>query len=93
MGTGRELGEPSGQNGPQPAAPGEAQEAVPFPQLAVLVPASHHERVLEPHLHHRERDRVERVVGVHEQLRTHPPAGLRQLAQSIHNAGIPIKHG
>src|SRR5439155_10749724 len=61
----RELAEPARDEGPQAlASRGYAQVAVSFAQLAVLVPAPRHERLVQAVCLERARQDVELVIGV-----------------------------
>src|SRR6266516_1422210 len=64
-----ELAEPPRHDRAQRAVGGQAQKPVAAAQLAVLVAASDHVGGLEALLAERERDDVERVIGIDEQLR------------------------
>ena len=89
----RELGEPTRDGGAQPAFRRYPQEAVPLAELTVLVPAPHDERAFEPQLREIEGDRVQRVIGVHEEVAPHLLAAFRNAAQPADDAGVTVEDG
>src|SRR2546428_2483013 len=86
-----ELAEPTGDHRPQRAVRRDAEKTVALSQLAVLVAPTDDERSGELLLAKRERHDVERVVGVHQQLRTNLLAGIEYLAEARDNVGVPVQ--
>ena len=89
----RELREPPRDGRAQPTVRRHPQEAVPLAELAVLVPAPHDEGAFESHAREVEGDRVQRVIGVHEEVGPHPLAALRHAVESADDAGVAVEDG
>jgi len=88
-----EFGEPSGDHRLQSAVTGDAQEAVAFAQLAILVAAADYERLRQPVSPEREWHDAERVIGVHQQLRAHAAARREHVGEVRHDVGVLVQYG
>src|SRR5262245_7816170 len=77
---GCKLREPAGQDRPHATVRGHTQEGVSLSELAVLVAAAGHERVLNSHRLEVERDDVEMVIGIDEQC---GPVGAARVGYAI----------
>src|SRR5690349_17379919 len=88
----RELAEPARHHWPEVGVLRESQKRIAGPQLAVLVTAPDHVRALQPFLYERERHDVERMIGVHHQLRTHALAGLLGGLEIRHELRVGVEH-
>ena len=89
----RELGEPARDGGAQPAVRRYAQEAVPLAELAVLVPAPHDERAFESQAREIEGDRVQRMIGVHQEVAPHLVAAFRHAVEPADDPGVAVEDG
>ena len=88
-----ELGEPAGEHGPHRLGlRREAEEAVSFSELEVLVAAADDPRRLEAELGNAERQRPERVISIDEELRARTRARTRETVEVGNDAGSLEQH-
>ncbi len=82
-----EFTEPPGDDRPKHAVRWDPKKAVAFAKLTVLVAPAHDEGALQPLGSERDRDGVDGVIRVDQQLGSHPHAGCGDGCQVWHDVG------